>query len=72
MLSGVTDGGELVDQFGLATPLLGLAVAFVSAVAAVKWMVSWLEEKGLDVFGWYRIAAGIALVALLATNVVSG
>jgi undecaprenyl-diphosphatase len=70
VLSGVSDGDQLVDTFGIATPLLGLVVAFVSAVAAVKWMVAWLEEKGLDIFGWYRIAAGVVLVGLIATGVV--
>ncbi|MDE0805041.1 MAG: undecaprenyl-diphosphate phosphatase [Acidimicrobiales bacterium] len=63
---GVRSGGQLVDTFGVATPLLGLAVAFVSAVLAVRWMVSWLQSRGLAVFGWYRIAIGVVAVTAIA------
>lgn len=59
------NGSNLIDQFGVAAPLVGLVVAFVSAVVAIRWMVGWLESHGFGVFGWYRIAAGIgAFVAL--------
>ena len=60
------DGGpELIDQFGVAAPLVGLVVAFVSAVAAIRWMVDWLQERGFEVFGWYRLGVGaIAAVAV--------
>ena len=51
-LEGLQGGAELVDTFGITTPLIGLVVAFVSAMAAVKWMVAWLNDKGFEVFGW--------------------
>lgn len=61
------DGSLLLDTFGWQTPLIGLVVAFVAALVSVRWMVSWLQERSLDVFGYYRIAAGIvALIALQA------
>ncbi len=66
------DGGaELIDTFGVTTPLIGLVVAFVAAIASVKWMVTWLNDKGFEVFGWYRIAVGILAFILLGTNVIS-
>lgn len=62
-----TDGGALVDQFGVVDPLIGLLFAFVSAVVAIKWMIAYLERRGLAVFGWYRLAAaGIAAVLIVA------
>jgi len=67
---GMQGGAELVDTFGVTTPLIGLVVAFVSAVASVKWMVSWLNDKGFEVFGWYRIAVGILAFVLLGTNAI--
>lgn len=67
---GLQGGEELVDTFGVTTPLIGLIVAFVSAIASVKWMVSWLNDKGFEVFGWYRIAVGILAFVLLGTNVI--
>lgn len=60
------NGSNLVDTFGVVTPVIGLLVAFVSALVAVKWMVGWLEHRSFEVFGWYRIAAGIAVALALA------
>lgn len=71
VFAGLQDGPELVREFGIVTPLIGLVVAFVSAVLAVRWMVSWLNDKGFDVFGWYRIAAGVALLILVGVGTVS-
>lgn len=58
-------GGQLIDEFGYLSPLVGLVVAFISAVLAIRWMVDWLQEKGFAIFGWYRIGVGLlAFVAL--------
>ncbi|MSO15822.1 MAG: undecaprenyl-diphosphate phosphatase [Ilumatobacteraceae bacterium] len=62
-------GSELVDQFGILAPSIGLVCAFITAVIAVKWMVGYLESHSLRVFGWYRLAIGATSVVLLATNV---
>ena len=63
----VTDGGALVDQFGVLDPLLGLLAAFVFAVLAIKWMISYLERNSLAIFGWYRlVVAGIAAVLVMS------
>ncbi len=60
-------GDEIVNQFGVGRPVLGAAVAFVTAVVAVKWMVQYLATKSLAIFGWYRIvAAGITTTLLVA------
>lgn len=62
-------GSELVDQFGILVPSIGLVCAFITAVIAVKWMVRYLESHSLRIFGWYRLAIGTLCVVLLATNV---
>ena len=63
----VRHGDEIVNQFGIARPLLGGVVAFVTAVIAVKWMVRYLATKSLAIFGWYRIvAAGVTMCLLVA------
>ncbi|MEM7337855.1 MAG: undecaprenyl-diphosphate phosphatase [Actinomycetota bacterium] len=64
--TALQDGELLVDTFGVVTPAIGLVVAFVAAVASVRWMVSWLQNRSLDVFGYYRIAIGIAAFAAVA------
>ena len=68
---GLQGGAELIDTFGITTPLIGLVVAFVAAIASVKWMVSWLNDKGFELFGWYRIIIGIVAFGLLAGDVIS-
>jgi undecaprenyl-diphosphatase len=62
-------GGELVDTFGIVTPLIGLACAFITALIAVRWMVGYLNTRSLAIFGWYRIASAAVCGVLLLTNV---
>lgn len=66
--AALDEGAELVDTFGYVTPLIGLVVAFFSAVAAVRWMVAWLNERGFEIFGWYRLAAGIAMLGAIGAG----
>lgn len=61
-------GATIVDQFGVAAPVAGFVAAFVSAAAAVVWMVAYVQRHGLRVFGWYRIAIAV-VVAILALTV---
>ena len=65
---GASGGSNLIDQFGVVAPLVGLVVAFVSAVLAIRWMVDWLQQRGLAVFGWYRIAIGLASFVALGAG----
>lgn len=64
------NGSNLIDTFGWVAPIVGLIVAFVSAVVAIRWMVGWLERRGFAIFGWYRIAAGIAVFIALASGLI--
>lgn len=69
VLDGVRHGGDMVDQFGVGAPLVGLLAAFVTAIVAVRWVVEWVGSHSLQIFGWYRCAvAGLCLV-LLVTGV---
>jgi undecaprenyl-diphosphatase len=58
-------GTRLVEVYGWARPLAGLAVSFIFAVLSVRWFVSFLRAHTLHVFGWYRVGLGVlTLVAL--------
>ena len=44
---------------------VGFAVAFVTAVIVVRWVLSYISKHGYALFGWWRIIVGsVALVAL--------
>lgn len=46
--------------------LFGNLVAFIVAMLAIKFFISFLTKYGFKVFGWYRIILGVFLLALLA------
>ena len=48
--------------------LLGCGVAFVVALLAMKWFVSFLSKYGFKAFGIYRIVVGGIIIALLLTG----
>jgi undecaprenyl-diphosphatase len=48
--------------------LLGNLVAFVVAMLAIKFFISFLTKYGFKVFGYYRIALGLILLGLLASG----
>ena len=62
------DGDALVSEFGAVPLLVGLVVAFVAAVIAVRWMVSYLNDKGFEIFGWYRIGVGVLALVLIGVG----
>jgi undecaprenyl-diphosphatase len=67
---GLRHGKEMFDTYGVGAPVLGFVVAFVAALIAVKWMVSYLQRHGLELFGWYRLVVAAIALVLLVTGVV--
>jgi undecaprenyl-diphosphatase len=43
---------------------VAFAVSGLVAFATVKWLLRYIQTHRFTVFAWYRIAAGIALLAL--------
>lgn len=62
------NGQAIIDTYGYLTPFIGFVAALVSAAAAVTWLVDYLQRRGLEAFGWYRIV--IALVTFLLVGTV--
>lgn len=76
LISNLRDASEagtpnLFETFGVDVMIIGLGVATVSAVVAVRWLVGFLNRHGLEAFGWYRIALAILLGSLVWAGVVT-
>lgn len=65
----LSHGEAMVDSYGWSAIALGFITAFVSAWASVRWMVGYLERRGLELFGYWRVALALAVAALLLGGV---
>ncbi|HEY6533676.1 MAG TPA: undecaprenyl-diphosphate phosphatase [Acidimicrobiales bacterium] len=70
MYESAKSGSDVIDAYGWVDPLVGMVAAFIAAVVAIRWMVSWLQTRSLAVFGWERLAAAAITIVLLATSVI--
>lgn len=59
-------GGTMLAVYGWVTPVVGMLVAMLSAAAAVRWMVRYLQRHGLAIFGYYRILLALGTAVLLS------
>jgi len=53
----------------LVTLLIGNLVAFVVAMAAIKFFISFLTKYGFKAFGYYRIVIGVVILILIFLGV---
>lgn len=60
---GVHHGHAMVEHYGLHAIGLGFVVAALAAWVSVKWMIAWLQRRGLGIFGWYRVLLALAVAA---------
>lgn len=58
--SALKHGGAMFEAFGPGPIVVGFLAAGLSAAAAVKWLVGWLQSHGMEVFAVWRL--GLALV----------
>lgn len=61
----------LSGDIGIGEALVGTVVAFVVAYAAVAWLLKFVAGHSIVWFVPYRLALGVLLIALLATNTIS-
>ncbi len=47
---------------------IGNVIAFVVAMIAIKFFITYLQKHGFKLFGWYRIIAGIVILILIYTG----
>lgn len=59
---------DTIKAEDIQTLLIGNVVAFVVAMLAIKFFISFLTKYGFKVFGYYRIILGLILLGLLASG----
>jgi undecaprenyl-diphosphatase len=59
----------LFEHYSIGVMLIGLVAAWLSAVLAVKWMIAFLQKRGITPFGYYRIGLAVVVAILLMTHV---
>ncbi len=61
------NGMEIISE-NLMTLLIGNAVAFIVAMLAIKFFISFVTKYGFKAFGWYRIIVGGIILVMLLTG----
>jgi len=59
-------GHKLIRVEDLNYLLIGNLIAFIVALLAIKFFITFLTKYGFKVFGYYRIALGLAILIFLA------
>lgn len=68
LLDLLKDDTSWATNHNIMMLLLGSAVAFIVALLAMKWFVSFLSKYGFKMFGIYRIIVGSIILILLLTG----
>lgn len=63
-----TDGGTEIIMNNLSALIIGNVVAFVVALLAIKFFISFVTKYGFKAFGWYRIIVGGVILILWLTG----
>lgn len=69
LAAGVLESRDYLRGTGADAPdwpmlALGVIAAAVSAFAAVRWLLGYVQRHSFEIFGWYRIAVGLAILLL--------
>ena len=58
------DGGTTIIMNNLTPLIVGNIVAFIVAMLAIKFFISFVTKYGFVAFGWYRIIVGAAILIM--------
>lgn len=64
----LSEGGTELIANHLDTLIIGNVVAFIVALLAIKFFISFVQKYGFKAFGWYRIIVGGIILAMLFTG----
>lgn len=58
------DSPEVLNTDNLGILAVGNIIAFIVSYASIKFLISYLTKNGFKIFGYYRIALGLILLAI--------
>lgn len=64
----IKEGGVEIITDNLTTLIVGNVVAFIVALLAIQFFISFVTKYGFKAFGWYRIIVGALILVLLMTG----
>jgi undecaprenyl-diphosphatase len=67
----VKHGGVIYDTFGALSPIVGFVCAFLAAVLAIRWLVGYIQNHSLAIFGWYRLGIATLTAGLILAGTIS-
>ena len=62
------EGGTELIMDNMTTLIIGNVVAFIVALLAIKFFISFVQKYGIKAFGWYRIIVGGIILVMLLTG----
>jgi undecaprenyl-diphosphatase len=66
----VAHSGSLKDiDGGVGAIIIGMIAAFITALAAISWLLRYVSHHNFKPFAYYRILAGVAIFALIWAGV---
>lgn len=64
-----SDGIDLINK-NMDLFIIGNITAFIAGMFVIKFLIKWIEKRGLKDFGWYRIFLAAILTTLLLTGII--
>jgi undecaprenyl-diphosphatase len=62
---------EISLRVGWAPTIVGTVVSFIVAYASIAWLLRFVSRNSIIPFVWYRVALGVAVIALLGFGVIT-
>lgn len=53
---------DVLDAAAMGDIVVGFVCALVTAILVVRWLLSYVSQRGYALFGWWRIAVGTAVL----------
>jgi undecaprenyl-diphosphatase len=70
-LEAATQAKNISTTVGWGATGVGILISFIVAYASIAWLLRFVANHSLVSFVWYRVAAGMIVIGLLAAGVVA-